>query len=171
MEQILYFIGQVLGIVAVILGFINYQMKTREQVLYIHIATTICFAFHYMLIGAYAGMAMNFVGFVRNLVFYYVGKNSKVGRGWAILFAVLMGTMGIVGWEAWYSVLAVVGLIINSYSMSFSNPNNIRKSILITSPLVLIYDAFALSIGGMIYESVVIISSIIGLVRFNREKK
>lgn len=167
----LYIIGQILGVITVILGFVNYLVKTREQVLFIHIATTICFAFHYMFIGAYAGMAMNFVGFVRNLVFYFVGKNSKVGKGWAILFAVIMGAMGVVGWEAWYSVLAVVGLVINSYSMSFSNPNNIRKSILITSPLVLVYDVFAKSYGGMVYESVVIISSIIGLVHYRKNKK
>lgn len=171
MEQILYVVGQGLGIVAIILGFVNYQVKTREQVLFIHIATTVCFAFHYMLIGAYSGMAMNFVGFARNLVFYFAGKNGRVSRVWAISFAVIMGAMGILAWEAWYSVFAVVGLIINSYSMSFSNPNNIRKSILITSPMVLIYDAFALSFGGMVYESMAVISSLIGILRYRKDNK
>lgn len=171
MEQILYFIGQGLGIVAVILGFINYQVKTREQVLYVHLATTICFAFHYMFIGAYSGMAMNFVGMVRNLVFYYAGKNGKVSKIWSVSFAVVMGVMGILAWENWYSVLAVVGLVINSYSMSFSNPNNIRKSILITSPMVFAYDIFVTSIGGAVYEAIVIVSSVIGLIRFSKKGK
>ena len=90
MEQILYFIGQGLGVIAVILGFVNYQVKTREQVLLVNIATTLCFVLHYMLIGAFSGMAMNLVGFVRGIVFYFVGKNGKVARGWAILFAALL---------------------------------------------------------------------------------
>ncbi len=171
MEQLLYIVGQVLGAFTVVLGFINYQVKTREQVLFVHIATTLCFAFHYMLIGAYAGMAMNFVGFVRNVVFYFVGRNGRVSRPWAVFFAVAMGIIGVIAWEDWYSVLAVCGLVINSYAMSFSNPNNIRKSILITSPMVIIYDGFALSFGGIVYESVVIISSVVGLIRYNRKDK
>ncbi len=169
MQQVIFIVGQALGIIAVILGFINYQVKTREQVLFVHITTTICFAVHYMCLGAWAGMTMNFVGFVRNIVFYFVGKNGKVPRFWAIGFAVLMVAMGLVGWEAWYSVLAVVGISINSYAMSFSNPNNIRKSILVTSPMVLIYNVFVMSFGGMIYESVVIISSVIGIIRHSKK--
>lgn len=168
MEQILYYIGQGLGIVAVVLGFINYQVKTREQVLYVHIATTVCFTLHYMFIGAYSGMAMNFVGIIRNIVFYFAGRNGKVHKGWSISFALIMGIMGILAWESWYSVLAVVGLVINSYSMSFSNPNNIRKSILITSPLVLAYDVLVHSLGGAVYEAIVIVSSVIGLIRYRK---
>lgn len=170
MMDIPFIIGQILGGIAVVLGFINYQVKSREQVLIVHTATAICFTLHYFLIGALAGAAMNFVGIIRNLVFYFVGKKGKVPKGWAILFAIILPAMGIIGWEAWYSILAVLGLAINSYSMSFSNPNNIRKSILVSSPLVLAYDAFAFSIGGMIYESIVIVSSIIGLIRFKNKK-
>ena len=166
-----FLIGQALGVVAVILGFINYQVKTREQVLYVHIATTICFGLHYMLIGAYAGMAMNFVGAIRNVVYYFACRNGKSGRPWAITFSVIIGAIGVLSWEAWYSVFVVLGLIINSYAMSFSNPQNVRKSILVSSPLVLTYDAFALSFGGMVYEVVVIVSSIIGLARYKNKRE
>ena len=173
MGQTVFYIGQALGVIAVILGFINYQVKTREQVLIVHIATTLCFAVHYLCLGAWAGMAMNCVGFIRNIVFYFTGKNGKLSRIWAVSFAVVMGAMGItaslIAKESWYFVLSVTGLVINSYAMSFSNPNNIRKSILVTSPMVLIYDGFVLSIGGMVYESVVIISSIIGITRFRKK--
>ncbi len=168
MEEILYYIGQLFGGFAVVLGFLNYQVKTREKLLFIHLSTTICFSVHYMLIGAYAGMAMNLVGAVRNTVFFFVGKNGKVSRGYSIGFAILMAVMGIISWEAWYSVLAVIALTVNSYAMSFSDPNNIRKSILITSPMVLVYDALARSYGGTVYETVAIISAVIGIVRYKR---
>ena len=70
MDKMVYYIGQALGVVAVILGFINYQVKTRERLLVVHMATTLCFVAHYLCLGAWAGMAMNFVGFIRNIVFY-----------------------------------------------------------------------------------------------------
>ena len=66
--------------------------------------------------------------------------------------------------EGWYFILSVLALMINSYAMSFQNPNSIRKSILITSPMVLAYDCFVLSVGGAVYESVAIISAIILIV-------
>lgn len=171
LEEILYYIGQGLGAVAVVLGFINYQVKTREQVLFVHIATTVCFGFHYMLIGAYAGMTMNFVGTVRNVVYYFACRDGKNGRVWAIVFSVIIGGIGLLSCEAWYSLFMILGLVINSYSMSFKEPNNVRKSILVSSPLVLVYDAFAHSYGGMVYETVVIVSSIIGLARYRKDKK
>ena len=54
-----------------------------------------------------------------------------------IVFTVLMGIMGILSWSDWYSIFVFLGLVINSYCMSFKDPQNIRKSILVTSPLVL----------------------------------
>ncbi len=175
MGETAFYIGQALGVVAVILGFINFQVKTRERLLIIHICTTVCFTLHYFCLGAWAGMAMNIIGIARNYVFYITGKNGKTSRWIAILFAVIMGAGGaitsIIAGEPWYFVLSVVGLMVNSYSMSFSNPNNIRKSILISSPLVLLYDIFVLSVGGAVYEAIVIISSIIGLIRFGKENK
>lgn len=173
MEQVLYYIGQGLGAVAVILGFLNYQVKTREHVLYIHIATTVVFALHFFCLQEYATAVMQLVGTTRNIVFFNVGKKGSVSKGWPIFFAFLMGTLGSVTMFAlqdgqWYAVIAIVGLVINSYAMSFTNPNNVRKSILISSPLVFAYDALVHSIGGAVYEAIVIVSSVIGLIRYRK---
>ncbi|MEE0945668.1 MAG: YgjV family protein [Acutalibacteraceae bacterium] len=174
MEEIIYILGQALGFVAVILGFVNYQVKTREQVLYVHIATTIVFAIHFLCLKEYATAVMQLVGTTRNIVFYNKGKNGKVSKGVAIFFALLMGTLGSITMFAlqkgeWFAVIAIVGLVINSYAMSFSNPNNVRKSILVSSPLVFTYDVLVHSIGGALYEAIVIVSSVIGLIRYSKK--
>ena len=174
-ETSAFYIAQALGIVAIILGFINYIVKTRGQVIFVNGATAICFTLHYLCLGAWAGMALNSVAFIRNIVYYYAGKNGKVSKALAIAFTAIMGAMGItvslIAKEGWYFLFSVVALMINTFAMSFTNPNNIRKSILITSPLVLTYNCFVLSVGGAVYESVAIISSIIGLIRYKNSKK
>ena len=171
-ETTVFYIAQILGVVAIILGFINYIVKTRGQVLFVNSVTTICFVLHYLCLGAWAGMALNSLAFIRNIVYYYAGKNGKVSKALSITFAVIMGAMGttvsLIAKEGWYFVLTVLALMINSFAMSFNNPNHIRKSILITSPLVLAYDCFVFSIGGAVYESVAIISAVIGLVRYKK---
>ena len=170
MENPIYIIGQIFGIVAVILGFVTYQVRTQKKLLFVQILTTLVFVIHYLLIGAMSGMALNLVAMVRNIV--YSRRDLKIfsGKGWPVVFAVIMGIMGLLSWQGWYSVFVVLGLVINSLCMAFKDPQKIRKSILVTSPLVLIYDAFALSVGGMIYESVAIVSALVGILRFRKEK-
>ena len=170
METLIYIIGQIFGIIAVILGFVTYQVRTQKKLLFVQILTTLVFVIHYLLIGAVSGMALNMVAMVRNIV--YSRRDLKIfsGKGWPAIFAVIMGIMGLLSWQGWYSVFVVLGLVINSLCMAFKDPQKIRKSILVTSPLVLIYDAFALSVGGMIYESVAIVSALVGILRFRKGK-
>lgn len=164
-------IGQIMGFVAVVLGFISFQMRTQKQLLVVQTATTIAFCIHYYLIGATSGLMLNLLGIVRNLAYYH--KDKPIFSGWKcpVFFAIVMGAVGLMSWQAYYSIFIVLGLVINTVCLSFVNPQNIRKSILVSSPLVLLYDVFVMSFGGVIYESVVIVSSIIGIVRYRRQKE
>jgi len=164
-------VGQMMGLAAVVLGFVSFQMRTQRQLLAVQTATTIAFCIHYYLIGATSGLMLNLLGIVRNLAYYHKDKPLFSGRKCPIFFAVVMGIVGLLSWQDYYSIFVVLGLVINTVCLSFANPQNIRKSILVSSPLVLVYDAFVFSIGGVIYESVVIVSSIIGIVRYRKAKK
>ena len=162
--------GQILGFIAVILGIISFQMKTAKKLVIMNLAVCVTFCMHYFCIGAYSGLALNFVGVLRNI--FYANKNSKFysKRVTPVIFAIIMGVMGVLSWQGAKSLLVISGLVINTVCMSFENPQNIRKSILVTSPLVLIYDIIEFSIGGMIYETMVIVSSIVGIFRYKNRK-
>ncbi len=163
-------LGQILGFVAVVLGFVSYQVKTAGKLLVIHTVTCLVFTLHYFLLGATPAGVLNLVGTVRNIVYRYKGGNRYADKYAPCVFAVIMLILGVLSWEGVHSVLVVAGLVINTVCMSFKDPQNIRKSILVTSPMVLAYDAFELSVGGMIYESVVIVSSVIGIFRYRRRE-
>ena len=170
MENHLFLIGQIFGVIAVILGFITYQIRTQKALLFVQTVTALVFVIHYLLIGAVSGMVLNIVAMIRNLVYSRRDLKLFSGKWWPIAFAVIMGITGMLFWQDWYSVFVVAGLVINSVCMSFKDPQKIRKSILVSSPLVLIYDAFALSFGGIIYESAAIVSAVIGIVRYSKQK-
>lgn len=170
METILYYVGQGIGVLAIVFGFVTYQTRTQRGLLLMQVAVTATFCLHYALIGAPSGMVLNMVALVRNLCYYYREKHGG-GRLIPILFTVVMGAVGLASWEAWYSIFAVFGLVVNSYCVSFPDPQKVRASILVTSPSVLIYDAFVLSVGGMVYESVAIVSAAIGLLRYHKKEK
>ena len=134
MNPIVFYVAQGLGIVTILLGFINYQVKTREQVLFVHLTTAACFAVHYFLLGALSGMALNILAVVRDIVFYYLGKKGPVNRFWSILFTLITCGAGIAFWDSWYSLLIIAGLMINAFAMSLQNPKHVRISILFTCP-------------------------------------
>ena len=165
MSETAYIIGQIFGGIAILFGFISYQVKTQRQLIFMQSATAVVFCLHYLLIGAYTGMAMNAVNVVRN---FFYDRRNKMGKNdiyTPLAFGLIQAAIGILTWNAWYSVFVFLGIVGNTVCMSFKNPQNVSKSILITSPLVFTYDAFAASYGGMVYEAVAWVSSIIGIVR------
>ena len=165
-----YIIGQILGFVAIALGILSYQMRLLRNLLLLQLITAAVFCLHYLLIGAISGMALNVVGLTRCIVFFRRNLKEKKDTLTPIIFTVITAIVGIFSWEAWYSVFVFSGLVIHAFCMSFSNPQNVRKSILVTSPLVLIYDAFAHSYGGMVYETIAVISALLGIIRYRKNK-
>ena len=163
-------IGQGFGILAIILGFVSYQMRTQRQVLLMQTAVATVFCIHYGMIGAYTALAMNLVCIVRNVVYDYRARKQIRSPLIPIIFVVIQVFIGILSWESWYSVFVLLGIGINTYCMSFYDPQSVRKSILITCPLVFTYDVFAMSVGGAIYEAIAWTSAVIGILRYRKGK-
>ena len=118
---------------------------------------------------------MNIVSVIRNYVFYLLEqKGKKPKQSLVITFAIIIGAIGVLtsifSKEGLYFILMVVALMIRSYTIAFSNPNHIRIGILITSPMIIIYNFYLLAFGGIVYEAVVVISSIIGFIRFRKNR-
>lgn len=167
-SEVAMLIGQIMGIVAVILGFINYQVRSQKALLLVNMITCIVFCIHYLLIGAVSGFALNAVGVVRNIVYSNRDKKIFASPVWPIFFGIVMLVAGIITWQDWRSFLAVAALVINSLALSLKNPQHIRYSLLLTCPMVLIYDLLVSSYGGMVYEGMSTVSAIIGIIRFRK---
>ena len=161
-------IGQTLGIFAPILTAFSYQANTKRRLLIIQSIATLCICISFLLLGAMSGFALNIVCLLRNLAFYFQNEKSKFNFVSAIFFALLMIPLGILSWQGWISILMIVALAINTVCMSFGRPQLLRKSILLTSTMVLIYSCFVFSVGSILNESLAIISSVIGIIRFQK---
>ena len=65
--------------------------------------------------------------------------------------------------------MPIVSLLINTVFMSIGDPQLVRKSILVSSPVMIVYDVLVASYGGILFESVIIVSSLIGVLRYRRK--
>ena len=163
-------LSHIMGGVAIALGFISFQMHKRKSLLIVQIATTLAFCAHYSLLGAWAGLSLNTIGAVRNLAYYH--RDKKWLSTWVtpVGFAAAMLTVGFITWQGYYDLFYIFSMAVSSLAMYYFGPQNIRKSILLTSTLVLIYDVFVGSVWGIVYESVAILSSIIGIIVYIKKK-
>lgn len=171
LENISYLIGQGLGIVAVILGFLAFQRKTAMGIILTQMGAALVFALHYTLLHAPTAIALNLL-FVVNCVYCYFRdkRGSKEKIGTYVLIALVVA-IGIVTWEGWYTGALVVGLVFNTVSISLEDPQNTRRMMLIKTPLCFLYNLMVGSIGGMIYECTVLTSSVIGILRYRQKQQ
>ena len=168
-------IAQILGFVTIILGFLAYQVKTDKQLLVVNLLDCGVFAAHYFLLGALPAAVLNTVGVFRSLVYYHKDKSFYKPRLFPVLFALLMLVLGIwssvLAKDGIHAVLVIAALAINTLCLSMKSAQNIRISVLVTCPMVLIYDILVCSWGGAVYEAIAIISAVIGIIRYRNKEE
>ena len=164
-------IGQVISVVAVLITFLTYQMRSSRAIMITLSAATLVSCVAYALLGGTTALWLNLVSILRNFLYCFHKKNKILAISLPILLAAVMSVMSIFLWEGYHSLFFVVGLALNTLAMGYFNPQNLRKSILLTSSLILIYNLFIPSIGGSINEVVAITSSVIGLICYKGKKQ
>ena len=107
-------VGQTFCICATVLTFLSYQMNRKQTVLIAQTVATACMCAGYFFLGATSGFAMNIVCIARNLTFYFMNASKKTALTVAGFFAVVMGVLGALSWQGWYSLLIIVPLMVNT---------------------------------------------------------
>ncbi len=162
---------QIIGIAAMIFSVFSFQMNRHKHIMIMQILATSLFGLQYFLLGAYTGMAVDAVAVVRGIVFYNKDKKWASSNIWIAVFIIMFIVSGIFTWQGPSSLLMTGAMILNTFSFSFTKPKLVRSTILISSPLVLIYNIITGSIGGIINEICVELSSVVGLLRYDVKRK
>ncbi len=163
-------LGHVIGLIGTAVFFISYQCFNKKKLLILQTLGTALMGVQYLLIGGYAGFTLNMVGIVRNLLYYHRDKKPLSGLWLPIVTSAVMTAVGFLSWEGYHSLLIIAGLAINAFCLGVCDSQNLRKSVLVTCPMVLLYSVFEGSYGGMLNESITLISAVVGIVRYCKEK-
>lgn len=158
--------GQIVGITAAIITALSYQVNTKRNLLLIASAGTACTCLGYLLLGALPGFALNIVCLIRNALFYRLKEGTKANKIATAILIVAMCAVGALSWQGPISLLIIIALALNTFFLSLGKPQTLRWSLLLTCSMIVIYNIAVFSIGGLLNESISIVSSIIGIVRF-----
>lgn len=159
-------IGQILGIIATILTFVSYQSNTKKNLLIIQSTAIIFTCMSFLFLNALTGFALNIVCLLRNTVFYFQSEKSKFHVPTVCFLTVLMIGVGALSWQGYLSLIPILALAANTVFMSLGKPQILRGSVVVTSSMMIAYNVLVFSLGGIASESISIVSSVIGLLRF-----
>ncbi len=166
MNNLFTSVGHVLGFIAVGLFFYSYQCTQKRKLMIVQTIATALSCIQYLLIGAFSGFALNVVCIIRNFTFYFRDKNQRTEAFSPVFFALCMAVVSIFSWEGIHSLLITLGLVVNTVCMGIFDAKTFRKTILISSSLILLYNVFAFSYSGILSESISLISVVIGIIRY-----
>ncbi|MBO7376717.1 MAG: YgjV family protein [Clostridia bacterium] len=161
----LWIAGQLFGLIALVLLFLSYQCASPKKLLLIQTAGTVSTMLGYLCLGATAGMLLNGICVIRNLIYYFRSKKIFSYRFWPWLLAALMAAAAIPAWTP-PAPLLVFALMINTVVLSLGDNRGLRYSILLTSPMVIVYNLLVGAYGSIPCEAFVIVSAVIALVRY-----
>lgn len=164
-------IGQVFGILSMLMTCLCYQVNSKRRILIVQCASIVFICINYLLLGATSGFVLNIVCLLRNITYYFQKEGSRYQLAAGCIFAAAIGVCGALSWQGPISLLMIAALMINTVVLSLGLPQLLRKSILLTSTMVLIYNVTVFSVGGILNECVAILSSVVGLIRYAKKER
>lgn len=158
---------QGIGFLGVACSVLAFQYKQYRQLVGLRAATELFFGIQYLLLGAYSGAAVDFLGCFRNWVFLSCNRREKSLRPWRILFSVIFVGVALLPWDGPKSLLSAVAKVASTVAYGSSNPRLIRFITLCSSSCWLIYNFAVFSIAGVLGEVLTLTSVLIGILRFD----
>ena len=159
-------IGQILSIIATLITIFSLQLRAKKSILIMQIISTACLALSYFLLGAMSGFALNVVGIIRNVCFYLQPSTGRVRYFTGTFFCIAMSIVGVIFWQGPADLLIIIALAINAMMLSVFSAQALRYSLLFTCVMMIAYAMIYFNVGAILNESLSIVSSAIGILRY-----
>ena len=168
-------ISQIIGLSAVGLYLLSYQLKKRRQIVWTTFFSNALFVLQYILLGAFAGAVMDALCAVGS---FFAGEkhNSKLKpyiKWIATINLVVIAVAGVsiaIAQRDLIELLPVVGALFQTGGLWCENEQTIRKFGLFGAPFWLVYNYITQAYGAAIGSVFIIVSAITAMVRYRKKE-
>ena len=172
-----YVLSQIFTIIMYILLGVTYQIKNRKKLLYFSILSNFACGISYLLLSGLSGLSMCVLAILRDLITIVIDnniKNVKIKKQAyllvIILFFVAAITSMIYTYDGFYSLFSVFATLLYTYSIWQTNAVVYKIFGTPVSLCWIIYNIYIKSIFGVILESFILVTSLIGFIREKEHK-
>jgi len=170
-----WWVSQGLALVSIIFCVLAMQQKKTTDMLWHRTIYSLLIFGGGCFLGKLPAMIIMGVAFLRNVVLLILSYRAKISKimKWSV-FAVLASTLialNIIFWENYLSILSIaVGLAFLTAFIQ-SKPVNVRRVSVGAAALAIVFYILVFAPVNAVINLAVLISSIVGLVRFDKRKK
>ena len=163
-NDINYIISQICVVIAMLFLASTYFIKSKKWILIFNIPIALFFGIQYVLLGAYTGVAINAVGLIRCVWFYF---NDKLGKkknyiSFSVINIMLL-VLGIITFKTWVDIWAMLAGFIYTFSIWQSNNTVYRWLALGVSACWITFNSIYGSLFGIIAECILLIVEIVSI--------
>ena len=168
-------IAQIIGLFAVSLYLLSYQLKKRSHIVWVTCVANGLYVLQYLLLGAYAGAVMDVVSTVASFCAAQKDKPGLKKYAKLILF-VNMALIVSIGLAVAIirgnpiELLPIGGAFFPVFGLFFDREQTIRKFGLLGAPFWLIYNFITRAYGASVGSAISIVSIIVSLIRYRQKK-
>ncbi len=161
------YIVQGIGFVAVAFFILSYQMKSNRLLFLFQLIGCSIFVIQFGILGAYTGALSLLINILRNVLLLKANVWTWVRSKKTMLGIIaLLVAFTIWTWNGWFSLLPLASVGVTTIGYWTDNAQKIRLSQLMGSPCTLLYDVLIHSWGGVLSESITLVSIILSIIRF-----
>ncbi|MBQ8400471.1 MAG: YgjV family protein [Clostridia bacterium] len=164
-------LAQAIGVIAVAISCVVFLGRKRRTILLCKFTTDVLWFWHYFLIGAYSGAALNILALFRESIFMNKGKKWASHKFWLFLILSLTILSCLLTWEGPASLLPMIGSCAAVVSFWCTKPINIRLTAIPSQVLWLVYGTIHFSLPSFICNTMGLITIGIGLYQDVKENK
>ena len=162
------YIVQGIGFVAVAAFILSYQIKSNRWLFLLQLIGSGLFCLQFFLLDAFSGCLSLAVNILRNALMMKYDDWKWVRQKWCpVAITGLFTVILIVTWNGPVSLLAFIASVSSTFVYWTNSPRNIRLvNLVCASPCWLIYDVIVHSWGGLVSESITLLSILVSIWRF-----
>lgn len=163
------------------INVLSYQAKTQKGVIFMQALASVLFFVNYLIIGAYTGAVLNLVAILRGVVYGFRERFHAEKGIWLAVFCVIYALTYVMTFtvfskpftleNALIELLPVIAVTAGTVAFKMGTARHVRLSVFVNSPSWLVYNFINFVIGGIICESIAIVSAIIGIIRHDLKRK
>lgn len=161
----LFIISQILMLISFFITLSAFQMKKSITFRILFVISAIFAGSHFLLLGATTAGVLVFLNGLR----WFISIFTK-HKAFVVIFIILIGVTSILTWHSWISIFAVTGGLLGTLASFNKNEQDTRKILLGATSSWIIHNSLILTPVGIITESILFISNIIGYWRNWRKK-
>lgn len=162
-------LANVIGLAAVAMFVLSYQMKTRRSIIFFNAGSRVLYVLQYILLGAFEGAVLDVSGFLVSLLAQ--NKDRGLLKRHPILTALggnlLILAMGLAVYQNVFSLLPIAGVMLETGALWMSREKHIRFLSFFAAPFWLVYNLLFAAYGSAAGNVLTIVSIALAIFRYD----